>query len=213
MGVDAGPGSADVHVAHPGLHQELGFWFLVLMWSGMTAVMMAPIVWPWLRALRRMGDRLPVAAFTVGYALAWSAFSAGMAALQVALTRAGVGTPLLTHAPAAAGGALLLTGAFQFTRLKEACLSHCRSPFGYFASHWAPGVRGAVGMGFHHGLHCLGCCWAVMALGLVVGMMDLRMMAVLMGVMLVETLSPVGARMVRPIGAGMVLLGGYLLLG
>jgi len=193
-------------------HQEPVFWFAMLMWGGMTAVMMAPIVWPWLRALRGMGARLPVAAFAVGYAVAWGGFSAGMAGLQVGLGSAGVGTPLLTHAPAAAGGALLLTGAFQFTRLKEACLSHCRSPFGYFASHWAPGVRGAVRMGVHHGLHCLGCCWAVMALALVVGMMDLRMMALLMGVMLVETLSPFGARMVRPIGAVMVLLGGYLLI-
>lgn len=196
-----------------GLHaHEQVFWFAALMWGGMAAVMMAPIVWPWLRALRQRGALASVYAFAAGYAVAWGGFSLVMAAVQVALVRAGVGSPLLTHAPAAAGGALILTGGFQFTRLKEACLAHCRSPFGYFAAHWRPGVRGAMEMGAHHGLHCLGCCWALMALGLVVGMMDLRMMALLMALMVVETSTPVGARLVRPLGAVLVVAGGYLLV-
>lgn len=194
-----------------GAHEPV-FWFVFLMWGGMAAVMMAPIVWPWLSALRKMAPIAQVCAFAAGYAVAWGGFSVLMAAVQVGLASAGVGSPLATQAPVAAGGALILTGGFQFTRLKEACLAHCRSPFGYFASHWRPGVRGAVAMGAHHGLHCLGCCWALMALGLVVGMMDVRMMAVLMALMVVETSTPIGARLVRPIGAALMLAGGYLLV-
>jgi predicted metal-binding membrane protein len=115
-------------------------------------------------------------------------------------------------APHLAGSALMVAGVFQFTRLKDACLSHCRSPFGYFATHWRPGVVGALSMGVRHGIFCLGCCWAIMALALVVGMMDGRMMVVLMGLMLLETLGPTGARLSRPIGVGLMIVAGALFL-
>lgn len=192
---------------------EAGFWFVFAMWLGMTAVMMAPVVWPWLRALSRHGARAgAVPAFTLGYGAAWLGFSIAMTLLHILLTRVDAPPPLTASAPLLAGSALLVTGAFQFTRLKEACLSHCRSPFGYFAAHWRSGLGGALSMGLRHGIFCLGCCWAVMALALVVGMMDVRMMAALMAVMLLETSSPAGARLTRPVGAVLILWGAGLIL-
>jgi predicted metal-binding membrane protein len=193
------------------------FWFVLLMWSGMTAIMMTPVVWPWLRALRRLGvtptpHPLTVPAFAVGYAVAWVAFSTGLAALQVSLAAFGRMTPLLAHEPALAGGALLFAGAYQLSRLKRACLTHCRSPFGYFASRWRPGVRGALSMGVRHGAYCLGCCGALMALTLVVGMMDVRMMGIMMAVMIVETSTRLGAAVSRPLGAGLLIWGLGLLV-
>jgi predicted metal-binding membrane protein len=199
------------HEANP--MPESGFWFVLTMWLGMTALMMTPVVWPWLRALSRHGARSAVApVFAAGYGTAWLGFSTAMAFLQIILTRVDVPPPLTTSAPTLAGGALLVTGAFQFTKLKEACLSHCRSPVGYFAANWRSGLGGALSMGLRHGLFCLGCCWAVMALALVVGMMDVRMMAALMAVMLLETSSPFGARLTRPVGAVLILCGTGLIL-
>lgn len=200
----------------PSPGEEISFWFVFMMWAGMTAVMMAPVVWPWLRALARFQPEGAavgtVPAFALGYSVAWGVFSAVMAAAQHTLLGLGMAAPLRTSAPTLAGAALLVTGAFQLTRLKDACLSHCRSPFGYFAAHWRAGASGALEMGFRHGLFCLGCCWAIMALALVVGMMDPRMMALLMAVMLIETLAPHGARLSRPVGIGLVLWGAGLLL-
>lgn len=183
------------------------------MWLGMTAIMMLPVVWPWLRAFSRHGNQpAAVSVFAAGYGAAWVTFSTAMALLQIMLTRLDAPPPLTASAPTLAGSALLVTGAFQFTRLKEACLSHCRSPFGDFVAHWRSGLGGALSMGVRHGLFCLGCCWAVMALALVVGMMDVRMMAALMAVMLLETSSPVGARLTRPLGAVLILLGAGMIL-
>jgi predicted metal-binding membrane protein len=195
---------------------EADFQFTLFMWAIMTAIMMIPIVWPWVRALEKHGPsssaRGVLPAFVLGYGVAWSGFSVMMASTQVLLAGFGAPSPLTSSAPSWAGGALVLAGSFQFTRLKSACLTHCRSPFGYFAAQWRPGVRGAFSMGARHGLFCLGCCWAVMALALVVGMMDVRMMTVLMGIMVIETLTPVGTRMSRPIGVILVLCGIALFL-
>jgi predicted metal-binding membrane protein len=202
-----------IHAAF-GAHPD-GFWLAFGMWVVMTAVMMVPIVAPWLGALWRLGepnrDPLGVAAFGTGYAVAWGGFSGLMAAVQTGLVSAGLGAPLAASAPRWAGVALLTTGAFQFTRLKEACLKHCRSPFGYFATSWRPGRRGALSMGLRHGLFCLGCCWALMAVALVVGMTDIRIMALLCALMIMETLTPAGPKVARATGVVLLLLGlGFL---
>lgn len=188
------------------------------MWSGMTAVMMTPVVWPWLAALRRVlpagAPRGTVPAFAVGYGAAWLSFSAVMAALQLGLASAGAQVPLSASFPSVAGAALVAAGAFQFSRLKDACLDHCRSPMGFFLSGWRGGVVGALRMGGRHGLFCLGCCWALMALALFVGAMDWRMMMVMTGVMVVETATPLGPAVSRPLGGVLVLCGlGLLFLG
>ena len=177
----------------------------------MTAVMMAPIVVPWLRALRRQAaDRDKpsfVFPFAVGYGLAWAGFSAVAAGAQLAFAGYEVPVPFRLDAPYHSATALILAGAFQFTPFKTACLSRCRSPAGYLLAHWRHGASGHLRMGLGHGLDCVGCCWALMALALVVGMIDLVWMGLLMAVMVAETTLPFGARLTRPVGAGLVAVG------
>ena len=174
----------------------------------MTAVMMAPIVLPWLRALRRLAAAREtpsfVHAFAFGYAVAWAGFSAVAAGLQRALAAFEVPVPFGLDAPFHSAAALFLAGAFQFTPFKQACLSRCRSPAGYLLTHWRNGATGHLRMGLGHGLDCVGCCWALMALALVVGMINLGWMALLMVVMVAETTLPFGARLTRPVGAGLI---------
>ena len=191
------------------------------MWLAMTAVMMAPVVYPWLRALNRVaagggpgdpiapapGPLASVTPFLGGYMLAWAGFSALAAAVHFALVALALPVPSGMHAPALSAAALILTGAFQLTRLKEACLSHCRSPAGFLLSNWRPGAAGHTWLGLEHGLHCVGCCWALMALALVVGMANLVWMALLMAVMVAETALPFGARLARPIGVALIVAG------
>ena len=199
-------------------HHSAGFPTLFAMWSGMTAVMMTPVVWPWLKALRRVmpegASVWTVPAFAVGYGAAWVLFSTVMAASQLVLARAGAAVPLSAAFPSVAGAGLVAAGAFQFSALKNACLDHCRSPMGFFLSRWRGGGVGALRMGGRHGIFCLGCCWALMALALFVGAMDWRLMAVMTGVMLVETATPLGVALSRPLGGFLVVCGlGLLLLG
>lgn len=188
------------------------------MWLAMTGVMMAPVVLPWLRALSRLARRgretapararaLLLTTFAAGYAVAWAAFSAAAAGLQVALAALGAPVPLGLDAPLYSATALILAGGFQFTRFKAACLSRCRSPAGYLLAHWRDGPAGHLRMGLGHGLDCVGCCWALMALALVVGMIDLLWMGLLMAVMIAETALPFGSRVTRPVGAVLIAAG------
>jgi len=126
------------------------------MWLTMTGMMMAPVVFPWLRALSRLADGGAVAAvgpfssvgpFAAGYAVAWAGFSAALAGVHLALSRMSVPVPFGLEAPALSAAALFLAGGFQFTRLKEACLSHCRSPAGYLLTHWRSGAAGHTRLG------------------------------------------------------------------
>ncbi len=184
------------------------------MWMAMTAVMMAPIILPWLRALRRQAaDRNTpsfVFPFAVGYALAWAGFSVLAAALQLSLAALEIPVPFGLDAPFHSATALILAGAFQFTPFKGACLSRCRSPAGYLLTHWRHGATGHLRMGVGHGLDCVGCCWALMALALVVGMISLLWMGLLMAVMVAETTLPFGTRLTRPVGTGLIGVGGLI---
>ncbi len=180
------------------------------MWLAMTGVMMTPVVYPWLRALKRAAPPGPTATvlpFLGGYMLAWAGFSAAAAAMQASLAALAFPVPLGIEAPALSAAALILAGAYQLTPLKGACLSHCRSPAGFLLSNWRAGAFGQTRMGMEHGLHCLGCCWALMALALVVGMGSLAWMALLMAVMVAETALPFGARLTRPVGAALIVAG------
>ena len=214
----------------------MSFWPVLGMWLGMTAVMMGPVVFPWLRALHRVaggefradgsrpagrGNREPTGdrsrhsrrsaaalfPFAGGYMVAWAAFSALAAALHVTLAAMSLPVPFAMDAPALSAAALGMAGTFQLTRLKAACLSHCRSPAGFMLTRWRPGAAAAARLGLEHGLHCVGCCWALMALALVVGMIDLVWMGLLMAVMVAETTLPFGARLTRPLGVALLVLG------
>lgn len=212
------------------------------MWLAMTAVMMAPVVYPWLRALHVLtngprpgsapagrrdapqpapgGSSVPadgsspvaVVPFAAGYAVAWAGFSTAAATLHAALGAAGLPVPLWVHAPVAAATVLIVAGAFQFTGLKESCLVHCRSPAGYLLAHWRGGAAGWARLGLRHGLYCVGCCWALMALALVVGMASLAWMGAMAAFMAAETALPFGHRLARPAGAVLLAAGTAMLV-
>ena len=194
-----------------------------LMWFGMMAAMMMPVSVPWVRVLISLGDEggrgsRPAAGgevagwwarirsgmlFLAGYLGVWLLFSLAAAAVQFWLGErialAG-GSPL-------AGAALVSAGLYQLSPVKAACLRHCGNPLTYFLTRWRDGPRGALGMGWGHGLWCLGCCWALMALALVLGVMNLLWMAVLAAVVLIENVAPGGPVIGRVAGVGLVVWG------
>ncbi len=103
------------------------------------------------------------------------------------------------------GSLLMVAGAFQWSRLKYVCLTHCRSPLSFLMSDWREGAWGALRMGLHHGAYCVGCCWILMGLLFVVGVMNLLWIAALAGFVLLEKVAPKGQAVSR--ATGVLLLG------
>jgi len=190
------------------------------MWVVMMAAMMAGPVTPALtlyagmqrtRSLNR--GRGAVAAFAAGYALVWVAFSAAATLAQWLLDRAALLAPDMALAsPRAAGAVLVLAGAYAFTPLAGTCLRHCQSPLGFFMTHWRDGATGALRMGAEHGVYCVGCCWALMAILFAVGVMNLAWVALLTLLVLLQKLSTSSARIARVAGAAIAMLGLAMLL-
>jgi predicted metal-binding membrane protein len=149
----------------------------------------------------------PVSVFVLGYLLAWAAFAVLAALGQSLLHSAALLSPAMASTSPLLGGALLLlAGLYQWLPAKGACLSHCRSPLGFFSSEWREGVSGALMMGFRHGSYCVGCCWALMTLLFVAGVMNLAWVAVIAGFVLAEKVVPNGRVLGRVTG---VLLAGW----
>jgi len=151
---------------------------------------------------------LSVVVFAVGYAAVWIGFSVGIVFVQWILQR----TALLTNAMATAdpriGGAILILGGiYQLTSWKNRCLVHCRSPLGFLMTNWRDGRFGSFTMGLRHGIYCLGCCWALMGILFVVGVMNLVWIAALTGLVMLEKLAPVGAIIARIAGVAMIAVG------
>jgi predicted metal-binding membrane protein len=167
------------------------------MWAAMTMGMMLPSATPTALTLagllerRGIGARLStVRAFVGGYLVVWMGYSAAAALVQWALqsTAATDGPGLL--GPSTMAVVLAGAGAFEFTSLKEACLRQCRTPVGFLVREWRPGPIGAFVMGARHGTICVACCWALMAVMFVTGVMSLAAMLALTVVTLVEKLVP-----------------------
>ena len=151
--------------------------------------------------------------FVAGYVAAWTLFSAGATALQWELERAALLSPMLAAAtPLFAAAVLLAAGLYQLSPWKDACLAHCRTPARFLAEHWRPGAGGAFRLGLRYGLYCLGCCWILMALLFVGGVMNLLWVAVIAVTVLVEKIVPAGDLIGRIAGVGMIAAG-LLLVG
>src|SRR5204862_2358338 len=151
-----------------------------------------------------------VIVFGAGYAIAWVAFSAGAALAQWALHQAAMLTVAMAASNARLGGAILIAaGAYQLTPVKGACLTQCRSPLGFLMTNWRDGTLGALQMGMRYGVYCLGCCWLLMCVLFVVGVMNLVWVAALTAFVLVEKTGRVGAGIARVAGFAMVV-GGVL---
>jgi predicted metal-binding membrane protein len=151
----------------------------------------------------------PSAVLVIGYLLAWLAFSLVAATLQLSLQRAGlVSVSLLSSRSAVLSAAVLLAaGVYQLSPLKHACLRHCRGPVEFLTRHWRPGIRGALSMGARHGAWCVGCCWMLMALLFVGGVMNLAWVALLAVLVLAEKVAPAGPAVGRAVGAVLIVWG------
>jgi predicted metal-binding membrane protein len=194
---------------------------LLAMWLVMMAGMMLPAATPMTllyaqvarKALRDGSVLPPTAVFVTGYLLAWGAFSVAATAAQWGLERMALLSPMLAASSPRLGAALLIAaGAYQLTPWKDTCLAHCRDPVSFFADQFRPGTRGALRLGFHHGLYCLGCCWVLMGLLFVGGVMNLLWIAALSAFVLAEKVIPYGVWGGRAAGALMIAAGALLLL-
>ena len=171
---------------------SLANWLAVfIMWTVMMAAMMLPSSGPMILCFaalnRRRGEDARTLVFAAAYLSLWTAFSGAATAAQWALQSIGWVSPMIVSLSSLLSGALLLiAGFFQFSRLKHACLRACRSPPGFLMSDWRGGLLGAWHMGIRHGLYCLGCCWALMALLFVGGVMNLLWIAALTGLVAME---------------------------
>ena len=194
---------------------------IFLMWWIMMIAMMAPSAAPALllfTALKRQSsvpDRAPLygLAFLAGYLASWAGFSLGAAALQWGLQPAGlISEKMMTVSSGFLSAAILIAaGLYQLTPAKAACLRHCRSPAHFLSDHRRPGLAGAFGMGAHHGAYCLGCCWALMALLFVGGIMNLWWIVGIALFVALEKLLPRGDRFAW--FSGLALIGFGLVVG
>ena len=205
---------------HAGAAGEGGFWPLTAMWFGMMTVMMAPTVWPWVRSFHRLSGResgrsiRATAEFVAGYLIAWLAYSIGAASLQLVLRRAGMlGDPAASVTSGLGAAVFLFAGLYQFAPIKRACLTHCRTPLGYFLSRWHDGPTGGFRLGVNHGLFCVGCCWALMATSFAVGIMNWWWMAALAAIAVIEQAAPHGHRLRVTLGVGFLIAGAWQYVG
>jgi predicted metal-binding membrane protein len=190
------------------------------MWWVMMIAMMLPSAAPMIvlfalvnrRSHAKGGPYVPIAVFAGAYLVAWGGFSVVATALQWALERAALLSPMMASSDVVFSAALLvLAGAYQLSPLKHACLRRCRGPIDFISHHWRAGRRGALRMGVHHGLYCLGCCWALMALLFFGGAMNLYWIAGLALFVLLEKTIPPGHRLASLSGLGLVAWGVALL--
>jgi predicted metal-binding membrane protein len=195
---------------------------LFLMWAGMMVAMMLPSATPMILTFaavsrnRRRQERpyVPVAIFVAGYVAIWSAFSALAAVAQWILHRQALLSPAMASSSAWLGGVLLLAaGIFQFTPLKHTCLAHCRAPLEFIMTRWREGAGGAFRMGLQHGLYCTGCCWALMGLLFVAGVMNILWIAALSLLVGLEKLVPRGLWLSAATGVILTAWGAWLIAG
>jgi predicted metal-binding membrane protein len=215
-GVAAAPGNAG------SMRMDLSAPVYMATWVLMLVAMMFPAVTPRVSAFARVvrtrdGSIIAVVMFVLGYLVVWTA--AGLIPLALFVASRGVigGMSGTTAGPVAIGAVLIGAGLYQFTHWKNACLRACRSPMGFVLGHnFDSGIQGAFVAGARHSVVCLGCCWALMSVLLVVGLMSLPVMAGLSVVFLAEKNWSRGARLSRATGVavagiGLVVIGLALL--
>jgi len=195
---------------------------LLLLWA-MWAVMMtgmmlpsaAPLVLLYATTARRSAPDVAanrIYALAAGYIAVWALFSLGATALQRVLSELLIISAMMeTTSRFAAGILLLIAGVFQWTPLKSICLRTCQSPLGFLMSRWRDHASGAFIMGFRHGAYCVGCCWALMLLLFVGGVMNLTVIAALTLFVAFEKLAPFGVHGARVSGALLITLGLWMI--
>lgn len=189
-----------------------------LMWAVMMGAMMLPSAIPMLMVHRRVAAKKDPKTtdshrwFLLGYLVGWVLFSAAAAAVQWGLQSAEVLSHMLRlRDPMTAGCILMAAGIFQFTPIKAACLNKCRTPIGFLLTEWRPRRAGAFRMGLKHGKYCIGCCWALMMILFVGGVMSLTTIAALSSLVLIEKLMPRGD-IIAKLGGVLLFLWGLSLI-
>ncbi len=184
------------------------------MWIAMMAGMMlpsaAPMILLFVAAERRRGGAalLHSAGFAAGYLLIWTGFSLAALGEQWLLLRTGLFAPEMMVTNGFIGGAIFVAAAlYEWSPLKNRCLAVCQSPLGFIAGHWRPGAAGALRMGLAHGAYCLGCCWVLMLLLFVGGVMNMLWVAALAGLVLLQKVLPGGQRVSQATGLAMLAAG------
>ena len=216
-----------VHMSNFEVPWDWSYWILMaLMWWVMMIAMMVPSAAPaillYARVYRNAQAKgqighaaIPTAAFVSGYLFAWLGFSLLATFMQWSLEQAGLVDAMMMWSTNSvlSGSFLTAAGIYQLSPLKRVCLKHCRSPADFISRHWRKNRLGAVRMGLEHGLYCVGCCWFLMALLFVGGIMNLVWIAGLAIFVLLEKIAPFGHVFGRVSGLLMIAAGGYLLLG
>jgi len=203
--------------------KPIEFAYVLAMWIVMMIGMMTPSVAPMILIYTRVGRQAVkngklfagTAWFTGAYLLAWLAFSLMATSAQWMLERATLLTPTMVSASNLLGGIVLIAaGLYQWTPIKEVCLFNCQAPLTFIMRHG--GVRGdatgALILGLRHGLYCVGCCWALMVLLFVGGVMNLFWIAALGILVLMEKVMPYGQIIARFAGGLFMLAGGWMLV-
>jgi predicted metal-binding membrane protein len=193
---------------------------IFLMWAIMMMAMMLPSAAPAIllaAALMRQrgGNRIfgPTGLFVLGYLVIWFAFSLIATALQWSLDRVSLlSADMASNSAPLAGVLLIAAGLYQWTPFKQTCLVQCRSPFEQLTKYWRQSTFGPLLAGTMHGLFCLGCCWLLMALLFVGGLMNLLWIAALAFLVLIEKLLPVGPHASRLSGIALIIWGAVILV-
>jgi len=198
------------------------FALMFLMWAVMMVAMMVPSAAPMILLFaavnrKRRADSRPLVAtgvFLSGYLVVWGLFAVGATLGNWGLHQASLLTSMMGGSSSGylGGGLLLTAGIFQWSRLKYVCLTHCRSPLSFLMSGWKEGNAGAFKMGLQHGRYCLGCCWVLMALLFVLGVMNLVWIAALAAFVLAEKVAPNGEKVSRVTGVLLAAWGAWAVL-
>ena len=199
------------------------FVFVFLMWTVMMVGMMAPSAAPMILLYARAGRQGKVAGkpfaatgwFVAGYFLAWAGFSLAATVVQWLLDRAALLDNRMASANLLLGAVVLVAaGSYQWTPIKDRCLAHCQTPLGFLMTHggFRSSVRGCLRLGLLHGTYCVGCCWVLMALLFVVGVMNVLWIALLALLVLLEKLTPWGRLVARAAGVVCIAAGAWLVL-
>jgi predicted metal-binding membrane protein len=217
-GMDAGMAGMSMDMPMPWSPSYAALMFV--MWWGMMIAMMVPsaasMVLLFAAIKRKQAASVsPFAGawiFLAGYLVTWASFSLVAVLAQWGLESFGLISTAMESTSAVLGGVILLAaGLYQFTPIKSACLRYCQSPVLFLSRHWRPSAAGALRMGLRHGSYCVGCCWFLMALLFICGIMNLVWIAAIPLYVASEKLLPLDQRFSRAAGVGLIVSGAIVL--
>ncbi len=196
------------------------FTMAFVMWAVMMVGMMLPTASPMVLMFAKVNGNqhregepiVSTGVFVAGYLAIWAVFALAATLLQWGLQATGLLSSAMGMVNVVVGGSIMIVaGIYQWTPYKNTCLRFCQTPLGFFMTQWRDGVGGAFRMGLSHGAYCVGCCWALMLLMFVSGVMNLLWMAVLVVLILAEKITPPNFWLSRIVGMVLVTWGGWML--